>query len=204
VIPAGECDIYIGDTGLIDALSFTPAPERLTVEIVNTSEHADEEVWVTVGYNCPLGITSPPWPPGTQGCNTDGTVNPDYAWPAEAGQSPRRFWYEVYAGQQPLPAFTGIRLTDLPTVPGRAHTYALSVANINSGVVYVAYEVRTLTDSYQQASTRRHQLQVEWGKLLLEQSALGSFSRVERVAIEKLGMRVPSADEIIMVDHAQE
>lgn len=147
VIPAGECDIYIGDTGLIDALSFTPAPERLTVEIVNTSEHADEEVWVTVGYNCPLGITSPPWPPGTQGCNTDGTVNPDYAWPAEAGQSPRRFWYEVYAGQQPLPAFTGIRLTDLPTVPGRAHTYALSVANINSGVVYVAYDQAVNTGS---------------------------------------------------------
>jgi len=139
VIPAGECDIRIGAVTLADALTFVEAPARLRVEIRNDSGRPDADVWVSVAYNCPLTAPSPPWPPGVGGCDTDGRRNPHYAWPARTGSDPHRFWYEVYAGQDPLPAFTGIRLTDLPQVAGQDHTYSLSVANIDSGVVYVSY-----------------------------------------------------------------
>lgn len=139
VIPAGVCDVRVGTVTLPDALTFAEAPARLRVEIRNDSGRPDSDVWVSVAYNCPLTAPSPPWPPGVDGCDTDGRRNPHYAWPARAGGDPHRFWYEVYAGLDPLPAFTGIRLTDLPPVAGEAHTYSLSVANIDSGVVYVSY-----------------------------------------------------------------
>lgn len=139
VIPVGDCDITVGDAVLADSVHFTEAPEQLTVEIVNTSDQPDSQVWVTAGYNCPLSAPSPPWPAGVDGCDTDGTINPHYAWPGRGGSNPNRFWYEVYAGRNPLPAFTGVRLSDLPAIKGRAHTYGLSVANIDSGVVYISY-----------------------------------------------------------------
>ncbi|MEX1210605.1 MAG: hypothetical protein WEA35_07025 [Candidatus Nanopelagicales bacterium] len=139
VIPAGTCDIRIGTVTIADALTFVEAPARLRVEIRNDSGRPDADVWVSVAYNCPLTAPSPPWPPGVNGCDTDGRRNPHYAWPARTGSDPHRFWYEVYAGQDLLPAFTGIRLTDLPPIAGHDHTYALSVANIDSGVVYVSY-----------------------------------------------------------------
>ena len=131
VIPAGSCDVNVGAATASDALTFIAAPERLTVEITNESGRPDNDVWVSVGYNCPIGVA---------GCNTDGRSNPDYDWPTtSSGSSPSRYWYEVYAGQSPLPAFTGRRLSDLPAVSGHPHTYAMSIANIDSGVVYVSY-----------------------------------------------------------------
>ena len=140
IIPAGTCNVTVGDTTAQNALTFVVAPERLQVEIVNDSGRPDAEVWVSVGYNCPLSMPSPPYPPGVGGCDTDGRSNPHYDWPAtSSGKDQNRYWYEVYAGATPLPAFTGRRLTDLARVDGRPHAYALSVANIDSGVVYVSY-----------------------------------------------------------------
>ena len=42
-------------------------------------------------------------------------------------------------------------------------------------------------------------MQVEWGQLLLEQSAWASHSRVEAMVTEQLNMAVPSAKKIILV-----
>jgi cell division protein FtsL len=44
-----------------------------------------------------------------------------------------------------------------------------------------------------------NQLQVEYGRYLLEQSAVGSFQRVETTATEGLQMHTPEADEIVMI-----
>ena len=137
IIPAGVCDITVGDANVAGALTFTAAPERLTLELRNNSGRPDNEVWVTLGYGCPLTAPSPPYPPGTDNCEPDGTVNPDYAWPGGAsGSNPNRYWYEAYADDTPLLAFTGVRMSDLP---GSTGVRQISVANINSGVVYVAY-----------------------------------------------------------------
>jgi cell division protein FtsL len=44
-----------------------------------------------------------------------------------------------------------------------------------------------------------NQLQVEYGRYLLEQSAVGSLQRVEMTATNGLQMRTPEADEIVMI-----
>jgi hypothetical protein len=139
IIPAGTCDLRIGGQDLDDALTFVEAPQRLDVQIRNTTGRPDTDVWVSAAYNCPVSTPSPPWPPGVDECDTDGRSDPHYSWPARAGSDPNRFWYEVYAGDEPLPAFTGVRLSDLPAVAGSPNTYRLSIANIDSGVVYVSY-----------------------------------------------------------------
>ena len=44
-----------------------------------------------------------------------------------------------------------------------------------------------------------NQLQVEYGRYLLEQSAVGSLQRVETTAMGGLQMHTPEADEIVMI-----
>jgi cell division protein FtsL len=44
-----------------------------------------------------------------------------------------------------------------------------------------------------------NQLQVEYGRYLLEQSAVGSLQRVETTATDGLQMHTPDADEIVMI-----
>lgn len=44
-----------------------------------------------------------------------------------------------------------------------------------------------------------NQLQVEYGRYLLEQSAVGSLQRVETTAMDGLQMHTPEADEIVMI-----
>ncbi|WP_242521685.1 cell division protein FtsL [Motiliproteus sp. SC1-56] len=68
------------------------------------------------------------------------------------------------------------------------------------GVIYSAYLYRQLFNEQQQLFQVRNQLQVEWGQLLLEQSALASHSRIEQVVSEKLDMHVPSPESIVVVN----
>ncbi len=66
-------------------------------------------------------------------------------------------------------------------------------------VIYNAYRYRALFHEQQVLQQQSDGLQVEWGQLLLEQSALASHSRIEKVVTEKLQMYVPSPDEIVVV-----
>lgn len=75
----------------------------------------------------------------------------------------------------------------------------LSVLVSALAVVEVTHVNRQLFRAYQGLVDRRDEMEVEWGQLLLEQSALAAHARVERLATTELHMRVPAADEIIMV-----
>ncbi len=66
-------------------------------------------------------------------------------------------------------------------------------------VIYSAYLYRQLFNQQQQMLQVSDQLQVEWGQLLLEQSALAAHSRIEKVVTKKLDMYVPAPDEIVVV-----
>ena len=66
-------------------------------------------------------------------------------------------------------------------------------------VVMVSFECRVLADQLMQLRTQEQQLQVEWGKLLLEESALAAHARVEDIAQRELGMRRPLPAEIRVV-----
>lgn len=68
-------------------------------------------------------------------------------------------------------------------------------------IIYQSYQYRQLFNSQQQLVEYWDELQVEWGQLLLEQSALGANSRVEKIAKSKLAMRVPKSQNIEMISY---
>ncbi len=67
------------------------------------------------------------------------------------------------------------------------------------GVAYSVHESRRLTDRAQQAQRQQAQLETRWGQLLLEHSTWGSYARVERLAREELGMKLPKTDERVLI-----
>ena len=78
---------------------------------------------------------------------------------------------------------------------------ALAVLVVVSAVsvVYSTYQTRKLVAEFQQLQNLRNDMEVEWGQLLLEQSAWGSFNRVEKLASKRLKMIVPEPNQIVMV-----
>lgn len=68
------------------------------------------------------------------------------------------------------------------------------------GVIYSSYKARQLVAEFQQLQDQRNAYQEEWGQLLLEQSTLGAFSRVEQLAGKELKMAVPSPEQTVMVN----
>lgn len=67
-------------------------------------------------------------------------------------------------------------------------------------VVYSAHDTRNKFSELENLKSHQSELQVEWGKYLLEESAYASFGRVEKIATEKLLMEVPTAKQIVMVN----
>lgn len=67
------------------------------------------------------------------------------------------------------------------------------------GVVYAKYLSRTLFVELQQVRAERDQADMEWGRLQLELATRGALGRVMRIADERLQMRVPEAEQIVVV-----
>jgi cell division protein FtsL len=66
-------------------------------------------------------------------------------------------------------------------------------------VVYAKHLNRGSFIELQKLQTARDNMNVEWGQLQLEQSTFATHSRIEEIARDKLGMIMPSADEIEIV-----
>ncbi len=58
-------------------------------------------------------------------------------------------------------------------------------------VVYVTNLHRITFSQLQAAEQSNHQLQLQWGQLLLEQASLATPARVQELATEKLHMELP-------------
>jgi cell division protein FtsL len=58
------------------------------------------------------------------------------------------------------------------------------------------HQARKLYVELQKEQELAKQLEVEWGQLQLEASTWATHSRVERLAIRMLGMRVPPASRV--------
>ncbi|KPK49912.1 MAG: hypothetical protein AMS22_12975 [Thiotrichales bacterium SG8_50] len=67
-------------------------------------------------------------------------------------------------------------------------------------VIELRHENRVAFAHLQTLHAQRDALEVEWGKLLLEEGAWSQHQRLESSARAKLGMRLPQADQIVMVD----
>jgi cell division protein FtsL len=61
------------------------------------------------------------------------------------------------------------------------------------------YKSRRYLNDLQKLQAAETSLEVEWGRLLLEQHTWGAFTRVGQLATEQLQMRNPAPSEIIMV-----
>ena len=67
------------------------------------------------------------------------------------------------------------------------------------GVAYSVHAARRLTDRAQQLQREQARLETRWGQLLLEHSTWGSYARVERLARDELGMKLPQNDERVLI-----
>lgn len=63
-------------------------------------------------------------------------------------------------------------------------------------VVYAKHENRKLFAELQALTEQRDQLEVDWSRLQIEQSAWSSHARVEQLGRGEMRMRSPNPDEI--------
>ncbi len=66
-------------------------------------------------------------------------------------------------------------------------------------VINTSHLTREQYARLQQLERERDQLQTEWGQLLLEESAWSSPARIERLATERLEMRLPDVNEVEVI-----
>lgn len=67
------------------------------------------------------------------------------------------------------------------------------------GVVYSSYMTRKLYAQLQELQAKEDEIDGEYGKLLLEQSAWNSYVRIEQVSRDKLNMVSPLTEDMVMV-----
>lgn len=68
-----------------------------------------------------------------------------------------------------------------------------------AGVVYVKHQARMLFVELERLSAERDRLNIEWGRLQLEQSAWSAHGFVEQVASRQLRMTIPSATDVKII-----
>jgi cell division protein FtsL len=73
------------------------------------------------------------------------------------------------------------------------------LAGTGLGIVHTTFVSRQLLNARQGLEQQRNQLQVEWGRLLLEQSSLVAQGKVEDVARSQLDMDVPELEKTIVL-----
>ena len=66
-------------------------------------------------------------------------------------------------------------------------------------VVYARHESRGQFTQLQSLIVQRDALEVDWGRLQIEQSTWSAYARVERQARKRMAMRIPSPEEIEVV-----
>lgn len=69
----------------------------------------------------------------------------------------------------------------------------------SAGAVYTKYRARELFVELERLNSVRDELDAEWGRLQLEQSAWSAYGFVEHVAGERLHMIIPDSRDIEIV-----
>ena len=69
----------------------------------------------------------------------------------------------------------------------------------SAAAVYSKYRARELFVELERLNSARDELDAEWGRLQLEQSAWSAYGFVERVASERLHMNTPDSRDVEIV-----
>ena len=77
----------------------------------------------------------------------------------------------------------------------------LVLANVATaiGVVYAKHRHRVLFVELTKLEKQRDELNIEFGRLQLEQATVAESTRIERVASTRLGMKFPEAADVVVV-----
>ncbi len=67
------------------------------------------------------------------------------------------------------------------------------------GVIYAKHQSRKLFVELRSLEQGRDLLQIEWGQLQLEQATWATHGRVESIARERLRMRIPAPESVVIV-----
>lgn len=76
---------------------------------------------------------------------------------------------------------------------------AMLVLASSLGVVYAKHQSRKLFVELDTLKKERDEMNVEWGRLQLEQSTLATHGRIETTAKKRLKMVTPEYDKILIV-----
>jgi cell division protein FtsL len=84
---------------------------------------------------------------------------------------------------------------------GRVLLVLLIIANVLSaiGVVYARHEHRQLFIRLTRLEKTRDELNIEFGRLQLEQATWAESNRIDQIARTRLGMKFPEAADIVVV-----
>jgi cell division protein FtsL len=66
-------------------------------------------------------------------------------------------------------------------------------------VVFTTHMTRVQFAQLQQLEQEENQLQTVWGQLLLEEGAWSTPARIEQIATERLGMRIPNVHDVEVI-----
>ena len=75
----------------------------------------------------------------------------------------------------------------------------LATVATDIAVVYERYRHRQLFVELTRLERQRDELNIEFGRLQLEQATWAQANRIDQVARERLGMKFPEADDIVVV-----
>ena len=90
-------------------------------------------------------------------------------------------------------------IISLPQFRLRTVFFMLAILMSALSILYMKDLNRRLFIQYQMLESVGDQIQVDWGKLLLEQGAWSTQSRIQEVAQTTLEMRVPAPQEIVLI-----
>ncbi|TDJ43407.1 MAG: cell division protein FtsL [Gammaproteobacteria bacterium] len=65
--------------------------------------------------------------------------------------------------------------------------------------VYAKHESRKLFTELQSLNTERDRMEVNWGRLQIEQSTWSAYGRVEQMAREQMQMRMPAPEQVSLL-----
>lgn len=66
-------------------------------------------------------------------------------------------------------------------------------------IVGITHQTRMQYAEWQRLNQEKNQLSTEWGQLLLEESTWSSPVRIERIAAERLEMRIPDVNDVEVI-----
>ena len=66
-------------------------------------------------------------------------------------------------------------------------------------VVYSKHESRKLFVQLQNLQREKDRMDIEWGRMQLEQSTWATHAKIEKIASTRLEMQIPDADSVVII-----